>query len=130
LVAIIVGSESNNHVLATGEAGFIGSHLAEALIRKGKNVSVLDNLSRESKYGPRILGRSEYLSFVEGDLLDRPALETAMENTEIVSHRAANPEVSIGASDTSTDLQQSVTAAHNILEVARKDGDVKIQGMG
>ena len=104
--------------------------IVEALIRKGKNVSVLDNLSRGSKYGPGILGRSEHLSLVESDMLDRPALETAMENTEIVFHRAANPEVSIGASDTSVDLQQGVIAAYSLFEVARKDRNVKIQGMG
>lgn len=75
--------------LVTGGAGFIGSHIADALLARGCEVRVLDNL--EPRVHPR--GRPAYLSreieFLEGDVRDRAALERALVGAEIVFHLAA-----------------------------------------
>ncbi|HTS13125.1 MAG TPA: SDR family NAD(P)-dependent oxidoreductase [Candidatus Limnocylindrales bacterium] len=75
--------------LVTGGAGFIGSHIADALLARGCDVRVLDSL--EARVHPR--GRPAYVSrdihFVQGDVRDRATLEHALEDVDIVFHEAA-----------------------------------------
>ena len=78
-------------VLVTGGAGFIGSNLADELIRQGAKVKIIDNL---------VTGFRENLGeiagdfdFIEGDLNDDAALSRAIEACEIVFHEAALPSV-------------------------------------
>ena len=73
--------------LVTGGAGFIGSHIATALVIRGDQVRVFDNLSTGTRANlEHLKGQVE---FVEGDLLDRPVLEKAMSGVEVVYHQAA-----------------------------------------
>lgn len=78
-------------VLITGGAGFIGSHLADALLADGHSVRVFDNLS-EQVHGPGA-GVPDYLSpdvdFVNGDVRDKDALRAALEGVDTVYHMAA-----------------------------------------
>ena len=103
--------------LVTGGAGFIGSHLVDALAEQGKEVRVLDNFSS---------GREEFLSHHEGsgavegcrgDLLDRDAVIAAMEGIETVHHLAANPDIRLGTEVTDTDLRQGTMATYNVLSL-------------
>jgi dTDP-L-rhamnose 4-epimerase len=75
--------------LVTGGGGFIGSHIADALLGRGCSVRVLDNL--EPRVHPR--GRPAYLSgeieFIEGDVRDRRVFERALDGVEVVFHQAA-----------------------------------------
>ena len=105
--------------LVTGGAGFIGSHLVDALVEQGKEVRVLDNFSS---------GREEFLSHHEGseavevcrgDLLDRDEVMSAMEGIETVHHLAANPDIRLGIEVTDTDLRQGTMATYNVLEAMR-----------
>ena len=105
--------------LVTGGAGFIGSHLVDALIGKGKKVRVIDNFSS---------GRMEFLShhnnnveIIECDLLDFENVNKAMEGIETVHHLAANPDIRLGTEVTDTDLKQGTFATYNILEAMRKN---------
>ena len=72
------------HALVTGGAGFIGSHLTRALLAKGRQVTVLDNLS---------VGRREVVPegarFVHGDLRDEGAVTDALRDVDCVFHLAA-----------------------------------------
>jgi dTDP-L-rhamnose 4-epimerase len=75
--------------LVTGGAGFIGSHIADALLARGFEVRVLDNL--EPRVHPR--GRPAYVSreieFLQGDVRDREAVERALAGVEVIFHEAA-----------------------------------------
>lgn len=104
-----------------GGAGFIGSHLVEALVSRGR-VTVFDNLS---------VGRREFIQpsletgqthLVVGDALDLPALEAAMKDHDVVFHLAANPEARWGLERTRLDLEQGTLATYNVLEAMRRAG--------
>ena len=108
--------------LVTGGAGFIGSHLVDALVDEGKKVRVIDNFSS---------GREEFLAHHEGggavevcrgDLLDRESVIAAMEGIETVHHLAANPDIRLGTEVTDTDLKQGTVATYNVLEAMRASG--------
>ena len=74
-------------VLVTGGAGFIGSHLVEALVRRGRRVRVLDNLS-EGKLS-NLAGVRGRIEFIRGDLRDPKTLRRAVRGTRLVFHQAA-----------------------------------------
>ena len=82
-------------VLVTGGAGFIGSHLCEALIRLGADVVVLDDLSGglEPNLRPaRDLDRGR-VEFIKGSILDRSILDHCMQGCRFVFHLGALPSV-------------------------------------
>ena len=112
--------------LVTGGAGFIGSHLVDALVETGQKVRVLDNFSS---------GREEFLSHHEGsgrveifraDLLDMDAVKKSMRGVEMVHHLAANPDIRLGTEVTDTDLKQGTLATYNVLEAMRMEGVSRI----
>jgi UDP-glucose 4-epimerase len=71
----------------TGGAGFIGSHLADALIARGDSVTILDNMSTGSaKNIAHLKGKIE---IHEGDIRDKALVETLVEKSDIVFHMAA-----------------------------------------
>jgi UDP-glucose 4-epimerase len=122
--------------LITGGAGFIGSSLAGALLlfKKNYHVTVIDNLSRgHLKNISNWLGSPRF-EFVQGDLLDystsnpseqkASALQKIVDNSDIIFHLAANPDVAIGTVNTHIDFQQNVQATYNLLEAIRKSQPV------
>ena len=112
--------------LVTGGAGFIGSHLVDALVDRGYEVRVIDNFSS---------GRESFLSHhdgngavevFKGDLLDNGAVLSAMDGIETVHHLAANPDIRLGTEVTDTDLKQGTIATYNVLEAMRVCGVKRI----
>ncbi len=107
--------------LVTGGAGFIGSHLAEELVRRGHAVRIADSL---------ITGKRENLShvsgaeFVEGDLADMAIAERAVRGIDYVLHQAAIPSVPRSINDPITSNRSNITASLNVL-VAARDAGVK-----
>src|SRR3712207_3538756 len=85
------GNGKRKHVLITGGAGFIGSHLADALLARGYRVRALDNLSPQV-HGPDA-GRPDYLDpeveLIVGDIRDGDAVRTALAGVNAVYHLAA-----------------------------------------
>ena len=73
--------------LVTGGAGFIGSHIVEALIDQGCAVTVLDNLSTGSE--SNLAGVRGKINFIEGDIRDRQVLNEAAEGCDAIFHLAA-----------------------------------------
>lgn len=112
---------TKDKILVTGGAGFIGSHLVDRLIEKGSNVTIFDNLSSgKTKFIKHHLENPDF-SLIEGDLLDKEAIERACRDIDIVCHVAANPDVRLGASDTRIHLDQNILATYNLLEAMRKN---------
>ncbi len=107
--------------LVTGGAGFIGSHLAEELVRRGHRVRVADSL---------VTGRRENLDhipgveFLEGDLAEIDVAQRAVEGAEFVLHQAAIPSVPRSVKDPITSNRANVDATLNTL-VAARDAGVK-----
>ncbi len=84
------------NVLVTGGAGFIGSHLVDALVGAGHRVRVLDKLVPQvhGDVGPRYV--NEAAEFIHGDVADRSTIERCLEGIDVVYHEAA--EVGVGQS--------------------------------
>jgi len=109
------------NVLVTGGAGFIGSHLVDALMARGDEVCVFDNLSTGSLENVRYWLESPDFTFIKGDLLSPVDLEKLkIESYSLIIHLAANPEVKIGSTDPNIHFQQNILATHSILELVRK----------
>jgi len=106
--------------LVTGGAGFIGSHLVDALLERGDRVRVLDNLSTGRRENlDRLRGKVE---IVEGDLVDRKAVERALEGVEIVFHQAALASVPRSVAVPLDTNAACVTGTVNLLDASRKCG--------
>jgi len=109
------------HYLVTGGAGFIGSHMAEELVRRGERVRVVDSL---------ITGKRENLShlpqveLLEGDLADLDVAHRAVEGVDYVLHQAAIPSVPRSIDDPVTSNRANVDASVNVLVAAR---DAKVR---
>lgn len=107
-------------VLVTGGAGFIGSHLCDALVQRGARVRVLDNLST-GKLG-NIERSFDRVDFIEGDIRDREACRRACEGAAIVFHQAALGSVPRSMEDPATSLAVNVSGTANVFAAAREAG--------
>jgi len=101
-------------VLVTGGAGFIGSHLVEAL-RADNDVRVLDDLSSGRRHHV-----PDGVELVEGDLRDGDALEEAVEGVDLIYHEAAIVSVEQSVADPPTSQAVNATATLELLERARE----------
>lgn len=108
-------------ILITGGAGFIGSHLAEALVKKARLV-LFDNLRRDSLSGVPALRSHPGIRLVQGDVLDRRALTRAASGVETVFHLAAIAGVSSYYSEPLKTLQVNLLGTVNALEAAVASG--------
>ncbi len=88
------------HVLVTGGAGFIGSHLVEALLRRGDQVRVFDNFSTGRRENVQHL--HDDIELIEGDLRDFDAVRRAVAGVEVVFHQAALASVQRSVDDPMT----------------------------
>jgi len=105
----------NRKILVTGNAGFIGSHLVEELLRKGNHVVGLDNLSAGKRSFMDKVKMDERFRFIEGDLLTED-LGKVLREVDMVFHFAANPDVRLGASNTHVHFEQNIEATYRLLE--------------
>ncbi len=82
-------SETPRTWLVTGGAGFIGSHLVEALLARGDSAIVLDDLSTGRLENLAPVAGHERLEFIEGTVLDRAEVASAVARADVVAHLAA-----------------------------------------
>ena len=107
--------------LVTGGAGFIGSHLAEELIRRGERVRVVDSFITGKR---KNLSHLSNVEFLEGDLGDVEVAKAATRGMEYVLHQAAIPSVPRSVEDPITSNRANIDATLNVL-VAARDAGVK-----
>ncbi|MHB1034696.1 MAG: SDR family oxidoreductase [Pirellulales bacterium] len=106
--------------LVTGGAGFIGSHIAEALVERGDRVRVLDNLS--TGHIENFAPFRDRIEFIEGDLLDLAAVQRAVAGVECVFHEAALASVPRSVERPLDTNAACVTGTLNLLVAARSAG--------
>jgi nucleoside-diphosphate-sugar epimerase len=109
------------HYLVTGGAGFIGSHLAEELVRRGETVRIVDNLSTGKRGN---IAHMPSVEFLEGDLADLAVARRAVQGIDYVLHQAAIPSVPRSVEDPIASNRANIDASLNIL-VAARDAGVK-----
>ena len=114
------------NALVTGGAGCIGSELVKELLKNHK-VTVLDNLSSGKNEHIQEFTANNNFELVEGDVLDKNVLDSAMKNKDMVFHLAANPDIKfIPGERTDKDLQQNTIATYNVLDTMQKNNVKKI----
>lgn len=109
-------------IMVTGGAGFIGSHLVDAVVSLGNRVAVVDNLST---------GQRHYLppeaSFFEMDVRDRRLFSLLdQERPDVVIHHAAQVDVTTSLADPLFDAEVNILGSLNLLEACRRSGVKKI----
>ena len=107
------------HYLVTGGAGFIGSHLAEELVRRGHRVRVADSLITGKRSN---LAHISGIEFLDGDLADLDVAQRAVDGVNFVLHQAAIPSVPRSVKDPITSNRANVDATLNVLVASRDAG--------
>ena len=107
-------------ILVTGGAGFIGSHIAEYLVQRGDDVTVLDNLITGSK--ENLTKISDKINFVNGDIRDHKLLEELVSDTTGVFHEAALASVQQSFSMKDEYIDVNVAGTENIFKLAKEYG--------
>jgi nucleoside-diphosphate-sugar epimerase len=105
--------------LVTGGAGFIGSHMVEALRARGARVRVVDSLITGHRAN---LAHIDDVEFIEGDLADLDVARRAVDGMDYVLHQAAIPSVPRSVKDPITSNRANVDATLNVLVAARDAG--------
>lgn len=120
LLRILKFMSFSTTILVTGGAGFIGSNLADELIRQGAKVKILDNLV--TGFRENLEEISGDFDFIEGDLNDDSALSKALSDVEIIFHEAALPSVPRSVDNPLETHQACVNGTFNLLLKARDAG--------
>lgn len=123
---------TGRHALVTGGAGFIGSHLTEALLRLGATVTVIDDLSggdaANINVGREAVGFQSHgphhrrLRFIEASILDEAALHDAITGTDLVFHQAALGSVPRSVEQPERYHAANTTGTFAVLQAARTAG--------
>ena len=106
--------------LITGGAGFIGSHLTEALLKEGHKVIVLDHISKQQAKNLAHLFKNKNFSFIKGDVMNRAALEKLIAKVDFIFHFAAAVGVKRVIEKPLDSLKLNVFGTQLILELAAK----------
>jgi UDP-glucose 4-epimerase len=112
--------------LITGGAGFIGSHLAEALLAAGHHVSVIDNLSTGSIQNIEPLKAHAGFKYVVGDITNEPLLAELVDDCDVVFHLAAAVGVKLIVEAPVRTIETNVHGTEVVLKHANKKNKLVI----
>jgi UDP-glucose 4-epimerase len=112
------------HVLVTGAAGFIGSHLVDGLVAAGARVTALDDLSAGRR--ENLAQSLDRIRFVEGSVLDAGLLARLLDGVDAVFHLAANASVPRSSEDPRHDFTANVEGTFRLLDAVRGHGRPRI----
>jgi len=104
-------------VVVTGGAGFIGSHIAAALLERGARIRVIDNLS--TGYAENLAEIGGEIDFINASITDSKALNRALADVELVFHEAAIPSVPRSVNNPAETHDASVNGTFSLLLAAR-----------
>jgi len=106
--------------LVTGGAGFIGHHIVRALVERGDGVTVLDDLS-SGQLG-RLAALRDRITFVEGSIRDRAALDRAVAGADVVFHEAALASVAVSVANPERTNDSNVSGTIDVMLAAARNG--------
>jgi UDP-glucose 4-epimerase len=110
-------------VLITGGAGFIGSHLAEALLKKGYGVIILDDLSTGNEANLHSLRGNSRCSFIKGSILEEGVLAQQVKGCDVIFHLAAKLGVEAIVRHPLEGLKVNIQGTEMVLHQAHKLGN-------
>ncbi len=108
------------NILITGGAGFIGSHLAEKLLKQGNKIIVLDNLSTGSLENVKHLRNDPNFTLHIGSILNYELLEELISQCKVVYHMAAAVGVKYIIENPLLSLRTNIVGTENVLELAHR----------
>jgi UDP-glucose 4-epimerase len=108
------------HILVTGGAGFIGSHLAETLLKRGDRVTALDDLSTGRRENIQHLRGEPNFEFVLGTVLDAAAVDELVSRCQVIYHLAAAVGVKYIIENPLNSLRINIKGTENVFEAANR----------
>jgi UDP-glucose 4-epimerase len=112
--------------LVTGGAGFIGSHICEALVEKGYHLTIVDNLSSGSLQNISYVLKHPEVQFVQASITDLPSIKAHFKGVDFVFHQAAIASVPRSVDDPAASNETNITGTLNVLLAARDSGVRKV----
>ena len=119
---------SSTFDVVTGGAGFIGSHLSRSLVKQGRRVRIVDDLStgQKQRIADLLEGYGDLCEFREQDIKDLAALNDSFAGAEVVYHQAALPSVPRSVNDPVASNAANVDGTLNVFVAARDAGVRKV----
>src|SRR5688500_12721636 len=108
------------NVLVTGGAGFIGSHIVEALVHRGDRVRVVDDLSTGREKNLSAVRKD--IELIQGDLSNPETCSQAVQDIEVIFHQAALPSVQLSIDHPLQTHAKCATVTLALLDQARRAG--------
>ncbi len=108
----------NKKVIVTGGAGFIGSHLVDALVAEGAKVTVIDNLI--TGHLRNLVKSKKNITFIKLDILNAKKVDAVVKKNQIIFHLAANADVPRSVNDPGYDFNVNIVGSYNLLTSAVK----------
>lgn len=117
-------SFANRCILVTGGAGFLGSHMVDALLAEGARVSVVDNLQSGSLRN--LAHVKDRICFLEVDIRNYDELEKAVADQDMIYHFAANASVPYSVEHPEYDFETNAGGTFNVIRAALAHGVNKV----